>query len=137
MKIVELKPVNKNRRGRLNKNGIKLEPHEEKTAILLTFYGFDIEIIKPVNTPKVNNPDVFIMGSLWEMKAPEIYNENTLKKHFKKAGRQSDKVIFDLRRAGQDVLKIEKFIIHKFREPGRIRRIIIIRNDSEVLDIFK
>ena len=43
MKIVELSMVSKDRRGIFRKNGVSLEPHEEKTAILLTLYGFYIE----------------------------------------------------------------------------------------------
>lgn len=137
MKIKELKRVTKDRCGHVRKNGVVLEVQEERTADFLTLYGFDIEFVKPVSTPRMNNPDVFIMGSLWEMKAPVVYNENTLKKHFKKASRQSTKVIFDLRGAGRSVSKIEKFIMDKFQGPGRIRRMIIIRNDEEVFDIFK
>lgn len=137
MKITELKKVSKNRRGRISKNNIRLEPHEEKTVDYLGLYGFNIEVVRPINTPRMNNPDIFIMGSLWEMKSPEIYNENTLRKHFKKAAKQSDKAIFDLRRAGKDASKIETFIINKFQEPGRIRRIIIIRKDGQTLDFMK
>ena len=137
MKIIELKKVPVRKRGRVNRNGVFLEPHEEKTIDYLAQYGFNIEVVKPVNTPKMNNPDIIIMGSIWEMKAPKIYNENTLKKHFKKASKQSDKVIFDLRGAKQDTLKIEKFILRKFREPGKLRRMILIRKSGEMLDFLK
>lgn len=137
MKVIELERAPNDRRGQVNKNKIRLEPHEEKTINYLTLYGFDIEVVRPVNTPKINNPDIFIAGSLWEMKAPSIYNENTLKKHFKKASKQSDKVVFDLRGSKKDVLKIERFIVNKFKEPGRIRRMIVIRKNGRVFDFFK
>ena len=137
MKIVELKQVPIMKRGHFERSDIKMEPHEEDTATYLTLYGLNIEVVRSVNTPKVNNPDIFIAGSLWEMKAPISYNENTLKKHFKKASKQSDNVIFDLRNAKQDATKIEQFVIKKYQEPGRIRRMILIQANGRVLDFFK
>lgn len=84
MKTVELQRAPKDRRGTIHKNGIKLELHEERTAKYLTLYGFNIEVIKPVNTPRMNNPDILMDGTILEMKAPIRYNENTLKIRMKK-----------------------------------------------------
>ena len=53
MKIIELQLAPKNRRGKFLKNGVKLEPHEEDTAKFLVNYGFTIDVMRPVNTPKV------------------------------------------------------------------------------------
>ena len=64
MKIIELQQVPKNRRGELHKNGVKIEPHEESTAKFLIKYGFVINVIRPVNTPKVHNPDFLINGAI-------------------------------------------------------------------------
>ena len=36
-------------------------------------------------------------GTIWEMKAPIKYNENTLKKKVKKASRQAQRIVYDLR----------------------------------------
>ena len=55
MKIIELKRVPKNKIGRLNKNGVKLEPLEEKTANYLRLYGFTIDVIRPASIPKSKN----------------------------------------------------------------------------------
>ena len=51
-----------------------MEPHEENTAEYLTLYGFSIEAIRPVNTPKVHNPDFLISGTIWEVKSPTTNN---------------------------------------------------------------
>lgn len=64
MKIIELKQAPKNRQGSFHNNGVRLEPHEERTAKFLILYGFSIEVIRPMNTPKMNNPDILMDGAV-------------------------------------------------------------------------
>ena len=64
MRIIELFQVPKNRRGSFHRNGVRLEPHEERTAKFLVSYGFSIEVIWPMNTPKMNNPDILMDGTV-------------------------------------------------------------------------
>lgn len=40
MKIMELQRASKDRIGRVNKNGVKLYPHEDSTALRLAQFGF-------------------------------------------------------------------------------------------------
>ena len=80
MNKIELEKVPKDKVGRIEKNGIKLEDHEEKTIRFLLKYGFNIELIRPVSIPKMNNPDILVSGAIWEIKAPTSFNENKLKK---------------------------------------------------------
>lgn len=136
MRIVEMKLVPKNKRGIFHKNSIKLEHYEEKTARLLTFYGFNVEVIRPTNTPKMNNPDILMTGTMWEIKTPINYNKNTLKNRMKKASKQANQVIFDLRNV-KNHEKAQKYIIELFRGNRRIRRMIIITKDKKVLDLRK
>ncbi len=70
MKIKELAKVSKDKIGYINRNGVKSEPNEEATFRYLTLFGFNIELIKPTGTKKAKNPDVLIMGSIWEAKTP-------------------------------------------------------------------
>ena len=71
MKIRELERVPASRIGRVNKNGIEIKPHEESTALHLTQYGFNIDVIRPSNTPKTSSPDFLVNGAIWETKSPE------------------------------------------------------------------
>ena len=137
MKIIELHKVPKNKIGKFNKNGIKLEPHEENTAELLTLYGFNIEVIRPINTPGANNPDILMTGTIWEMKAPRRYNEQTLKNRMRKAARQAGRVVFDLRNLDIAKEKTKQFVIKLFIGNSDMRRMIIIENDKKVLDFLK
>lgn len=137
MKIIELHPVSKNKRGIFHKNGIRLEPHEERTAKFLTLYGFNVEIIRPNNSPKMRNPDVLMSGTLWEMKAPIKYNENTLKKKIKKASEQAQKIVYDLRNVKRGHKKLQSSVIKLFTGNADIRRMILITKDGKVLDFYK
>lgn len=140
MKIIELKKVPKNKIGKLNKNGVELEPHEENTAELLTLYGFNIEAIRPSNTPNIKNPDILMSGTIWEMKGPTSANKSTIKKRFRKAIKQANgKGVFDLRNIKMIKEREDAFntVIELFETSRGMRRIIVIKNDDKVLDIFK
>ena len=137
MRIIELHRVSKNRRGSFCKNSVRLEPHEEKTIKLLVLYGFDVEAIKPMNTPKLNNPDVLMDGAIWEMKAPIKYNENTLKIRMKKASKQAKRIIFDFRNMKKDYEEAQAFVVKLFIGNREMRRMIIVTKDGKVLDYYK
>ena len=137
MKIVELKRVKKEKVGRINLNGIKPESQERKTMKLLSRYGLSIEVIRPTNTPKTNNPDILMLGTIWEMKAPTSFNENTLKLRMKKAAKQAGYVVFDLRNVKKNPDKVEKYIIELFTGNSRMRRMILIRKDGRAIDLLQ
>ena len=83
------------------------------------------------------NADILMAGTLWETKAPESTNRNTIKEHFKKASKQANKVIFDLRQITPDDKPVEQYLMELFRKSGRVNRMIIIRKDGRAFDIFK
>lgn len=137
MKVNEIKMVPKGRIGRVSKNGVKPEPNEDDTFSYLALFGFDIELIKPTRTQKVKNPDVLIMGAVWEVKTPISSNKNTIKNRFREASNQASKVIFDLRNVRDGANEAEKQIIELFRGDGRVRRMIIIEKCGRVVDYIK
>lgn len=132
MKITELKQVPKNRRGKFFKNGVDLYPHEENTAEYLTLYGFTINAILPVETPKVHNPDVLLDGAIWEMKSPTSSNLKTIKKRIHEASEQATRLIVDLRRIRRGYEKVENDVAKRIRNKNSIRRAIVILNDGRV-----
>ena len=137
MKIKKLQQVPHDKIGRVDKNNVKLEPHEESTILYLSQFGFDIELIRPSSTKKSNNPDILIMGTIWEIKGPESSNKTTIKNRFRKASKQSTKIVFDLRKVRKDVNKVEKQVFQLFKGDGKIRRMMIIEKDGTLLDIIK
>ncbi|MBQ8992342.1 hypothetical protein IJ090_02840 [Candidatus Saccharibacteria bacterium] len=137
MKIQEILKVPKNKIGRINKNGVKPEENEDKTFSYLTLFGLNIELIQPTGIKKAKNPDVFIMGTIWEVKTPISSNQNTIKNRFREASRQSSKIIFDLRFIKRDADKVEKQIMDMFQAGGRVRRMLIIEKSGKLLDVTK
>ena len=137
MKVKELKKVARSRVGYVSKNGVRPEPNEENTFNYLALFGFNIELIKPTRTQKVKNPDILIMGAVWEVKTPISSNKNTIKNRFREAAEQATKIIFDLRNIKKDADKVEKQIIGMFTGNGQVRHLMIIEKNGRLIDIIK
>lgn len=138
LKIHQLERVSKDKIGRISTNGVDLEVHEYSTILLLAEYGFDIECIKKNHTPKTRNADILMLGTIWEMKSPESSNPKTLKKRIHTALLQSSHIIFDLRRIkSEHQISVEKELLKRFQDKSAFRRIVLIRNKDEILDIIK
>lgn len=137
MKITELEPVPRNRRGKFLKNGVKLEPHEEATAKFLILYGFTIDVMKPVNTPKVKNPDFLINGVIWETKSPEGVSKKNIERKFHEASRQAHNLIIDLRRIRQPAKSAEQETVKQFFKSSGIKHLMIITKEEKLLDYRK
>lgn len=139
MKEVIYHPVPKSKHGRIVFNNNNLESHERNTIFCLASFGFDVETLIPSSIPKSKNPDLLMLGTYWEMKGPTTANERTIKTKFRKATKQSGgKAIFDLRNAQtSEVATIEQYVLKLFREIREMRRVIIIRNNSELIDFIK
>ena len=137
MKVKELQKVMGDKIGRVDQNGVSTEPHEDSTILYLAQFGFDIEVIKPANTKKTKNADVFMLGAIWEMKAPTTFNKATIKEDFRRAAGQSDRVIFDLRRLKRHAGDVEKQIVGLFSGRGKVRQLIIIEKEGKVLYFTK
>ncbi len=134
-KIAVLKPSNKE--GHISKNGVSLEPHEDRTITFLANLGLDIECLKKNHTPKTHSADIVILGTIWEMKAPESINKATLKKRMHKASKQAEKVIFDLRNIKANYELAEKTVLELFYGNHALRRMILIKNTGVAIDIKK
>ena len=137
MKITELQRVPKNKHGKFRKNKAKLCPHEEDTINHLISYGFTVDVICPVRTPKMRNPDILIDGAIWEMKSPVSSNLKTIKKRMHEASEQATRIIVDLRRLRKEHKKVEKDIIKRFHSKGSLRRMLLITKDGSVFDYKK
>ena len=137
MKITELKPVPKNKIGRIIAKNVHLEPHEYETVLFLVLFGYNIEIVTPTNIPKSNNPDFIINGAVWESKAPLGSGKYTIQRHFHKAGHQSDRMILDLRRMKASMAELEPEVIKRFSFSKSIKHLILITKDGRLLDIKK
>ena len=99
--------------------------------------GFTIDVIRPMNTPKVHNSDFLMNGGIWETKSPKSSNPKTIKKRVHEASEQSMRIIVDLRRIRKDYDRVERDIVLRFRNKSTFRRMILITKDGLVFDYKK
>ena len=137
MKTRIITKVSPDKIGHLNCNGVRIESNERATYQQLLLFGFDIELIQPSRITKVKNPDALIFGTLWEIKTPTGSNVNTIRNRFRKASWQASHLIFDLRFIKTKSEKIEKLLVELFIVTGRVRRMIIIKDETILLDYYK
>lgn len=101
--------------------------HELETARLLSTYGVDVEFLKEVYEDGKRNPDVRMLGGIWEFKAPEGDSESsTISSQFKRARKQSRNLVLDLRRTPLDDELAIGQAVRRFRGQTKISGIIII-----------
>lgn len=140
-KILELSKPKDGRCGKVTKYNKNLEPHEDDTIQFLSEYGMDVIAIASSNIPGSINPDLLMLGTFWEMKAPTTNDSETIATHFRKAVKQAGgKAVFDLRGAKNNQEKIYKDIIDLFETTRGMRRILIIirrERENKLLDIIK
>ncbi|MBR0403431.1 hypothetical protein IJI55_02690 [Candidatus Saccharibacteria bacterium] len=84
--------------GKIIPNGVSLEKHEYDTVLFLTTLGWNISLIRPSMTPGKRTPDFKSQNLEWEMKSPKGKSRSTLEHAFQSAAKQSNNIIFDLRR---------------------------------------
>ena len=132
-------PRNKSNKktGRITPNGVSLEKHEYNTVIFFTEQGFDIELIRPSNTPRNQNADFVMKGVVWEMKCPTGKGKNNISNIFKKAILQSENIIFDLRQNKVSENVAIKELEKLFKQTRRCRKLIVITKDGKMLDFKK
>ncbi len=137
-KINKVQTDSVKKKGKIFYNGVKPQAHEVATLEVLAACGFDVELIVPTSTPKAKNPDILMMGTIWEIKAPMTTNAKTLKKRFHKASKQANRVIFDLRGVKHDYDKTKSIVIKMFEGNPEIRRMIIVpKSGNSILDFSK
>lgn len=111
------------------------EKHEYETARYFANRGFDVTFIGPHYINGYHNPDFVMAGKVWETKSPSGESRRTFEDNFRKATKQSEHIIMDLRR-----LKIahESWCIKRLQEKSSmpsIRTLIAITHDGRLLTI--
>lgn len=111
------------------------EKHEYETAKYFADRGFDIRFIGPHYVVGMRNPDFWMNGRVWEVKCPVGSSERTYEDNLRKAIRQSENVIFDLRRLKiTDGLKCLS-ILNKYSKLKGLKNLLAIKKDGRLLTI--
>ena len=109
------------------------EKHEYDTAKYFANRGFDIKFIAPHYIMGVKNADFLMCGKAWEMKSPTGSSMRTYEDNLRKAIKQSENIIFDLRRLNiVDEKKCVKILKKRLALPG-IKELLVITKDGRLL----
>ena len=76
--------------------------HEVLTALRLAAEGVDVLFRIDSREKGVKNPDVEMNQQVWEFKAPTGEGKNTVDSQMKRAGKQAERLVLDLRRSELD-----------------------------------
>lgn len=76
--------------------------HEVLTALRLVEEGVDVLFRIDSREKGVKNPDVEMNQQVWEFKAPTGEGKNTVDSQMKRAGKQAERLVLDLRRSELD-----------------------------------
>ena len=140
-KISKIGKPKKCKVGNVTKYNKNLEPHEDNTIECLSKYGMDVVALASSNMPGSINPDLLMLGTFWEMKAPTTNDSETIATHFRKAIKQSGgKAVFDLRGEKNNQEKTYKDLLRLFETTRGMRRLLVIlktQDGEEILDIIK
>ena len=123
--------------GKIIPNGVSLEKHESETVVYFTDLGCDIELIPPSNIPKAKTPDFMMYGKAWEMKSPQGKSRATIEHAFKRAAKQSENIVIDLRRTEIPTEQGKATLEKLFKISRRIRNLKIITREQELIDLKK
>ena len=111
------------------------EKHEYATARYFADRGYDVIFIRPSSIRGQNSADFEMGGRIWETKGPVKYSKASFEDNTRKAVRQSEHIIFDLRRLSE---KDESSYMKKLEGRGKARKIktlLIIARDGRLLTL--
>jgi hypothetical protein len=123
------------KQGRITPNGVVLKEHENATVVWLTENGYNVELIPP--SPFSKKPDIIVDDLEWEMKSPKGNGRENLEHAFKAAVKQSENIIFDLRRSKIAENKALTKLKRELNLSKKARRLIIITKAAKRLDFNK
>ena len=108
--------------------------HEVLTALRLAEEGVDVLFRIDSREEGVKNPDVEMNQQVWEFKAPTGEGKNTVDSQMKRAGKQAERLVLDLRRCELD----DKESIRDVRQgmQGRhLTQVIVIDHAGNIVHI--
>ena len=123
------------KKGKIDISALNVPPekHEFETAKYFADRGFDVIFLSPHYIVGANNPDFEMAGKIWETKSPIKYSNSSFEDNFKKATKQSEHIIFDLRRLSEK--DEEKYLrkIGKRKKSYKIKTLLVITRDGRLL----
>lgn len=111
--------------------------HEVRTALTLAESGDEVLFRIDSNHPGVKNPDVEIASTIWEFKAPEGSTIRTIENQMKRAGKQAENLVLDLRRSGLDDAEALSVVKRRLAAHSHLTRVIVIDHSGNAITLNK
>lgn len=127
----------KSRVGVIDISDLKIPPekHELMTARVFAEMGKNIKFIKPSNVQGVHTPDFWMERRTWEVKSPMGKNIRGIESNFRDAAKQSENIIFDLRRSKIEESKAISKIRIEAEQFRVVKRVLVVTKNGNVLTI--
>ena len=111
------------------------EKHEYITAVFFAKRGKDIIFIKPSDIKGQHTPDFIMDSKMWELKSPIVYSKSSFEDNLRRAVKQSENIIYDLRRLKQrdEVVYIKE--LRKWSKKRKVKTLLIVTRDGQVLTL--
>ena len=106
--------------------------HEVLTALRLAETGTNVFFRIDSNDTGAKNPDTEMDEQIWEFKAPRGATTNTISDQFKRAGKQAQRLVLDLRRSGIDDAQGLAQAGRRFAGQSKIVDLIVITKDARL-----
>ena len=127
--------MEQSRRGNIDISELNVPPekHEYETAKYFANRSFDVVFIKPSDIKGRHTPDFWMQDKMWETKSPIKYSKSSFEDNLKKAVRQSEHIIFDLRRLSKK--DGDKYLVElaKKKKSRKIKTLLVITKDGRLL----
>lgn len=124
--------------GKIIRNGVKIEAHENKDiSTLAKAMRANIELIKPANTKGRKSADFTMCGIDWELKSPEGKSRRNLEHIMKRAAKQSSNIVISLRRTKLDDAEAIKQLRGLFGDLASLKRLLVVKKTGEIKRILK
>jgi len=130
---------NENMSGRIDISKLKVPPekHELETARYFASLGRDIEFIPPNNSPKMHTADIVMDGIPWEIKCPRGKSKRTVENNFRKANKQSENIIFDLRKIKLSEATCLSQLKKEFDFRPHVKRLLVIKKNNKLISFSR
>lgn len=111
------------------------ESHELETASFLANVGYDVSFISPSQIKGDKTPDIKMENLEWEIKSPMSDGKRSIEHAIRTALRQSENIIFDLRRSKLPTEKAVSKIKNEIQKARKIKRFLVITKSQKLLDL--
>ncbi len=121
--------------GKLIQNGVLLKIHEHETIQTLLWYFKIIELIPKSEKYGVHTADAHLDEITWELKCLKGSGKYVIANLIKKALRQSENIVVDLRRSKIPETKCIRELNKIFSERKKLKQLLVITKNEKVIDI--